>query len=412
MNAYNDMYKKVVCLNNNLVFKNLKEASEYSGIDELDIIYCCKGINLYCKNENNEKLTWRFHDEFINMDEDIRLSILKEIEEDISEFENKIICLDTNHIYDNINDASCDTKVPTNIIKRCCDNMGTYICYKNKNRHSFMYMEQYLNLNEEEKEELINRVTTLINRPVVCLNLNKKFSNIDKASKFSDISPDHIENNCTYKTPFVKNKNHEKFVFMHYEDYSKLDPKSKKAKNKEAKITCLNRTNEVICLNNNEVFDSIEEASIATNISVESIERCCNKKRKFSLRKDGKRFIFMYHTEYLLLNSKERKKILKTVDETKLKRVVDVETGTVYESAQEASYHSKFSAFTIRQQCNKKESYSIRSKTLYPSWLYYEDYCKRLKKGKIPNRQNQLDKTIEENQVSNEVLDEVAFTTN
>ena len=120
----------------------------------------------------------------------------------------------------------------------------------------------------------------------------------------------------------------------------------------------------------------------------------------------------MYYTEYRLLNSKERKKVLKKVKETSVKKVVNVETGTVYDSAQEASKHSALSAFTIRQQCNKKENYSLRSKELYPSWLYYEDYCKRLKRGKVPNRKAQLDKTTEEKQPTNEALDEVAVTTN
>lgn len=412
MNTYNDMYKKVVCLNNNIVFQDLKEASEYSGVDELDIIYCCKEINSYAKDKDDKRLTWRFYEDFMDMDEDSKRAILKEIDEDISEFKDKIICLDTNHIYDNIKDVSKHLGASTRSIRHCCSNRGTYLSDKNKKKHALMYMVDYIKLSEEEKKEAMNSIEDIIDKSVICLNLNKKFDTIDKASKFTGVPVKSIKNNCNRDVYYVRNENREKFIFMYYDNYSKLDDNKKKEEVKEAKLSCITRRSKVICLNNKEVFENIEEASKVIKVSTESIERCCNKQRKYNVRKDGMRFSFMYYTEYRLLNSKERKKVLKKVKETSVKKVVNVETGTVYDSAQEASKHSALSAFTIRQQCNKKENYSLRSKELYPSWLYYEDYCKRLKRGKVPNRKAQLDKTTEEKQPTNEALDEVAVTTN
>lgn len=405
MITLNDVYKKIVCLNNNMVFKDLKEASEYSGSDVLEIIYCCKEIDLYCKNKDNEKITWRFYDDFLNMDKESKDRILDTIKNDTSEFKDKIICLDANYVYNNIKDASFDTNVSAHMIKRCCDDAGTYVFNKNRKKHSFMYMEEYALLKEEEKIEIRNQITTQINRPVICLNLDKEFKTIDEASKFTNIPIDSIENNCNKRTHFVRNENNEKFIFINYEEFSKLDEVEKKEKIKEAKLLCLDRRSKVICLNNKEVFDSVKEASKATQISEDNIQKCCSKRRKFNIREDGERFKFMYYTEYLLLDKKDRKKELKKVNDINIKKVVNVETGETYESVEDASRHSPLSAFTIRQQCNKKERYSIKSKIDGPSWLYYEEYCKRLKRGKIVNKQKNADEGLDE-----KIMQEVALT--
>lgn len=479
MNMINDMYRKVVCLNDEMIFDNLKYASEYFGADELDIVYTCKGISKYCKGHNNKKLTWRFYEDFLNMDNTDKEKILKDIEEDLTEFENKVICLNTNRIYTDLDEASLDTNIPTRNIRQCCNNRIKYsfskdrkklvfmylmdyiklskddksnilmsttaknnipvFCLnlrkkfknieeaskctgvsarsvqsnckgqrefsqnKNNEKFVFMYWSKYLELNTKERQRLVNESLILVNKPVVCLNLDKKFDSINSASEELDIQISNIEKCCKSSSSFVRNRKGDKFIFMYYKDYLTLGNKTKKDKVKESKIKCLNKNSQIICLNTEEVFDNVELASKELNLSENSINKCCMKPGRFASRKDGKRFVFMYYTEYLLLNSKERKKMLNEANKKILKKVVNVETGDVYESAHEASEETSISEFTIRQQCNKKEFYSKTAFKEGPAWLYLEDYIKRKRRGKILIKENSLsqDNIVDEENLSN-----------
>lgn len=457
-NGMADMYKKVVCLNNNTVFDNLADASKKFNCDELDIIYCCKNIDLYCKDKDGKRLVWKYYDDFNEMTNEEKENLLKRVEEDLSEYKKQVICLNTNKVYQDEKLASKETNISIGSIRLNCNKKNAYCltkdgeklsfmkmtefkklsqekqdklikdtikknstaimclnlnkkfkslkeasldtgvsessirfnCNKNskisKNRENkrfiFMYLQEYKSLSVSSQKRLLEESIYLTSTPIMCLNLNKKFDDISDAVRELDISQHSIMNNCKHITKVSKDLDKNKFVFMLYKEFSSLTDKEKQECIKEAKLQCLGKNGEIICLNTNKRFKDIHQASMEMGVSPDSILRCCNKQVKYSLRKDGKRIVFMYYDEFDLLEDKERKEILKDLEKSALKKVINLKTNQIYDSVEDASNNSSLSVFTIRQQCNKKQYYSKESLANGPTWLYYEDYINEFKDKK------------------------------
>jgi DNA-directed RNA polymerase subunit RPC12/RpoP len=86
-------------------------------------------------------------------------------------------------------------------------------------------------------------------------------------------------------------------------DYNPKEELIKSGKNQSKK-----NVKEVICLNNNEKFNSLKEASAYYNINRDNISECCRGKRKYC-RKDHvtkERLYWMYYEDYLKLNIKNK----------------------------------------------------------------------------------------------------------
>lgn len=65
----NGMAKKVICLNNNMIFNTIKDAKEWAGLKETSSISgCCRGRHKSAGKhpETGEKLIWRYYEEDIN----------------------------------------------------------------------------------------------------------------------------------------------------------------------------------------------------------------------------------------------------------------------------------------------------------------------------------------------------------
>lgn len=60
--------KKVICLNNGIVFDSLKEVGEYYGFSSSMISTCCKGKRDFAgRDENGIFLKWQYYDEYIEV---------------------------------------------------------------------------------------------------------------------------------------------------------------------------------------------------------------------------------------------------------------------------------------------------------------------------------------------------------
>lgn len=64
-------YRSVICLTNMKIFKSLKDASEYAHLkNEANIVSCCRGTyKTSGKDENGNKLTWMYYDEYLKLQE-------------------------------------------------------------------------------------------------------------------------------------------------------------------------------------------------------------------------------------------------------------------------------------------------------------------------------------------------------
>lgn len=60
--------KRVICLSTNEIYDTIKDASEAKHISEFNLSKCCHHKRNWAgKNDNGEKLSWMFYDEYLNM---------------------------------------------------------------------------------------------------------------------------------------------------------------------------------------------------------------------------------------------------------------------------------------------------------------------------------------------------------
>jgi hypothetical protein len=71
MNSINKMHianeRQIICLNNNKIFKSIKEISDLYNIDSSSITKCCKDYRKSAGKDSvtGEKLKWTYYDGYI-----------------------------------------------------------------------------------------------------------------------------------------------------------------------------------------------------------------------------------------------------------------------------------------------------------------------------------------------------------
>lgn len=181
---------------------------------------------------------------------------------------------------------------------------------------------------------------------------------------------------CKDINSYAGSINDEKLAWRYYNDFLKMSPDEINMVLNNAKNYCSyeEAKNKVVCINDKEVFNNLDEASEKTGLSKTSIRNCCSKKTTYSTDREGNRFVFRYYLEYINLKEEGIQALLDNLQKVKIKKVIYLKTKKVYNSAEDASKEFGISPFTIRQQCNKKEYYSKKTMESGPSWMYYEEY--------------------------------------
>lgn len=57
--------KKIICLNNKIIFDTVTEASEFYNCDKSDIVKCCKDKQRYAGLYKDMKLSWAYYDDYL-----------------------------------------------------------------------------------------------------------------------------------------------------------------------------------------------------------------------------------------------------------------------------------------------------------------------------------------------------------
>lgn len=101
----NPRAKQIILLNTMEIFNTIREASIKYNINHGDISACCKGkFNFIGKLDNGTKLVWRYYDDYMKLTKnEIELLLNK------SNYEyraKRIICLNTNEIFNSIKEGS------------------------------------------------------------------------------------------------------------------------------------------------------------------------------------------------------------------------------------------------------------------------------------------------------------------
>lgn len=137
-------------------------------------------------------------------------------------------------------------------------------------------------------------------------------------------------------------------------------------------LTGANNPNSVkiVCINTEEVFDTINEAAIKYNLCSKCISDCCKGKQSIAGNhpETGERMIWQYYDEWLAAPKKHIIDYTKTESE---KRVVCIETGIIYNNMVEAAKSINVKRSCISSVCRGKQ----RTSGGY-HWAYYDDYIK------------------------------------
>ena len=152
------------------------------------------------------------------------------------------------------------------------------------------------NLCDYSKKESKNRSTA---HKIYCLNTNEIFDSIiDGANKYN-IPASCISKCCRRKQSYAGIINGEKFIWMYYKDYLKLDGDVSKY------IPHINNNfTKVICITTNKIFNSIKEAAKYYSIRESGIQACCSGRYKYSgTLPDGTKLHWMYYEEYIKSNN-------------------------------------------------------------------------------------------------------------
>lgn len=113
--------REIICLNTKMKFRSIVDGANYYGLSPSDISKCCRRVGTYGGVYNKEKMIWMYLDEYEKLSEDD----IKNYKPKENESFTKVVCLNSNILFNKLKDASdwCGIKTTTGIIN-CC--VGKY----------------------------------------------------------------------------------------------------------------------------------------------------------------------------------------------------------------------------------------------------------------------------------------------
>lgn len=173
----------------------------------------------------------------------------------------KVICLNTNEVFDSIKSAANKYNISSASISRCCRMISNSI--KNMN---WMYYEDYIKNGIKIKDNKTN----INNKNVICFETKEIYNSIKEAGEKTNTSISSIGKCCNYKQKTANG-----FHWFFVEDYKNgnIEILEKEKTGKKVKV---------LCLETNKVYDNLKKAQLDTGSNPSSITRCCNQKQKTS----------------------------------------------------------------------------------------------------------------------------------
>ena len=226
---------KVVCLNTARVFKSVVDASNWCQTPTSSIFNVCNGERNYSGRhpETNEKLVWRFLEDYNNLDEEQIQELLDK------PYECAIVCLNTGIVFDGAVECAkwCGGINKRNNICKCCNNERRS-CGKHPETGEplvWRYLNDYKTLTQEEIEQLVdvnnNRKIGAKHpnaKKVICLTTKEVFETSKYGADTYGLENTNVIKCCRGKR--VSTGKHpetgEKLKWMYYEDYLKLNENS------------------------------------------------------------------------------------------------------------------------------------------------------------------------------------------
>lgn len=158
--------KPVICLNTLEIFESGADADYAYGFKKGRVQSCCNEENHSCgKDQDGNKLIWMRFDDYLNLTSE-------EINERLKKSKNiqtkKVVKLETEEIFNSIADAARQCNGDRKAIRACCAGGS-----KTSNGFHWMYYDEYINLSQEEIQNVIQSSAVIIVPP------KKKVINLD-----------------------------------------------------------------------------------------------------------------------------------------------------------------------------------------------------------------------------------------
>ena len=334
----NEKPKKIICVETQEKFNCATDIYKKYGYMSYNIIKCCDKERIKCNGYH-----WLYLDEYQNLKDKEHIEYKKPKEKG-----THIICIETNEVYSSINEASKKINGDASTIARCCK--GESLSYRNQH---WMYLSDYNNLSEEEKENILLRFVNPNYKKVVCLDTREIFDSVEEAKRKYNVN--NICQCCKGKILSTKG-----FHWRYLEDYQKMT--EEEIKEVCSKIADCRR--KIVCLDTGEQFNSITEASEKYNVEHSLIDACCLK-----ITKSTKGFHWAYLEDYEKMSEEEIKNICNF---SIYRKVICLETKEKFDSIAEGC--RKYNADRIWECCNNQKETSGGY-----HWKYLEDYEKMSK---------------------------------
>ena len=270
--------KKIICVNSNEIFDDLKEASKYFGIPETTLKANCNSNKIsYRCDHSGRYYYFEYYDE--NEVYLLEKSILKKSK-------RPIICIETMELF-------CTPTEVEHVMGIFATNVTKVLNHKYSQTHGFhfMFYDEYI----DKKYPIIKSKKR--NKPLICLNDGKIFDSQLDACRYYNIFTSAIfrccnDINTSVQIPCSKVP----YCFAFLDDFVK-DPYLYYNTIRNTN----NLTKPVKCIETGMVFISISEASKFYSIIGSGIYRSCTKTNQFAHTLDGKKYKFVY----ILRNLKE-----------------------------------------------------------------------------------------------------------
>ena len=184
------MEKSVICLDTNIVYKSITQASKKLSINRTSIGDCCIGDRKTAKG-----LHFMYYSEFLQTPQE---DIDKKIKQKRKYKTTKIYCIELDKFYNSIKEAQ----------KELCVNNITAVLSGVQNMsggYHFITYEKYLTLDSNELG-IIKNTSINNSKPVKvkCLNTNQVFNSYTDAGKYFDIDR-HVISKCCKENKPTKN---------------------------------------------------------------------------------------------------------------------------------------------------------------------------------------------------------------
>lgn len=338
-NREENLTKSVICLNTNKIFNSIFEAYKWCDIEDIQLIKqnCENKINSAGRHpETNVPLVWRFTEEFNSFNDIEKNKLINNaLKFSSNEYTNgkNVICLNTQGIFISISEANkwCKTK-SLNTVSNNCNHIT-----KSGGRHPqtnevlvWMFLDEFDKLTKEQQELEIEKAKVYADKrdniiycggekkKVICLNTKEVFESASDGARWCKATNGASIVSCCKEKVNTGNchpetgerlgwKYHEEFIKMSLEEQEELFEYFKNNKTFNMKRTPM------ICLNTNETFNNIDEASEKYDFKVtRSINHDCYKKPKFCGRdkETNKEYYWMILSGFNALSSIEQQQLL------------------------------------------------------------------------------------------------------